>query len=131
MPPGGDEADGRQRREPAADAGAGGADQGRHHDRPDPARQRVPGSQAGAGRFVVVEYDLENTGDRPIDYMREKLILDGKTYEADGSVSYYLNPKDPMPLQPGMRGPSRPRSTCRPTSAGRMREGVLAAPAAR
>jgi hypothetical protein len=53
---------------------------------------------------VVVEYDLENTGDRPIDYMREKLIVDGKTYESDGSVSYYLNPDDPMPVQPGMSG---------------------------
>jgi hypothetical protein len=83
------------------------------------------------GRFVVVEYDLENTGDRPIDYMREKLILDGKTYEADGDVSYYLNPKDPMPLQPGMSGTVKTAFDVPDDVADRVREGVFALPAAR
>jgi hypothetical protein len=83
------------------------------------------------GRFVVVEYDLENTGDRPIDYLREKLIVDGKTYEADGSVSFYLNPDDPMPVQPGMSGTVKTAFDVPADVAGRVREGVFALPAAR
>jgi Domain of unknown function (DUF4352) len=83
------------------------------------------------GRFVVVEYDLENTGDRPIDYLREKLIVDGKTYEADGSVSYYLNPKDPMPVQPGMSAAVKTAFDMPADVADRVREGVFALPAAR
>ena len=83
------------------------------------------------GRFVVVEYELENTGDRPIDYLREQLILDGKTYEADGSVSFDLNPDDPTPMQPGMSGTVKVAFDLPPDVAGRVREGVLALPAAR
>jgi hypothetical protein len=83
------------------------------------------------GRFVVVEYDLENTGDRPIDYLREKLIVDGKTYEADSSVSFYLNPDDPTPMQPGMSGTVKTAFDVPADVAGRVREGVFALPAAR
>ena len=83
------------------------------------------------GRFVVVEYDLENTGDRPIDYLREKLILDGRTYEADNSVSFYLNRDDPMPLQPGMSGTVKTAFDVPADVADRVREGVFALPAAR
>ncbi len=83
------------------------------------------------GRFVVVEYDIENTGDRPIDYLREKLIVDGKTYEADGSVSYDLNPKDPMPVQPGMSATVKTAFDVPGDVADREREGALALPAAR
>jgi hypothetical protein len=83
------------------------------------------------GRFVVVEYDLENTGDRPIDYLREMLIVDGKTFEADGSVSFYLNPDDPTPMQPGMKGTVKAAFDVPADVAGRVREGVFALPAAR
>jgi Domain of unknown function (DUF4352) len=83
------------------------------------------------GRFVVVEYDLENTGDRPIDYLREMLIVDGKTYEADSGVSYYLNPDDPMPLQPGMSATVKTAFDLPADAAARVREGVFALPAAR
>jgi hypothetical protein len=83
------------------------------------------------GRFVVVEYDLENTGDRPIDYLREHLIVDGKTYEADSGVSFYLNPDDPTPMQPGMSGTIKTAFDVPADVADRVREGVFALPAAR
>jgi hypothetical protein len=83
------------------------------------------------GRFVVVEYQLDNTGDRPLDYLREKLILDGKTYEAEGSVSYDLNPKDPLPVQPGMSATVKAAFDVPADVAERAREAVFALPAAR
>jgi hypothetical protein len=83
------------------------------------------------GKFVIVDYQLENTGDQPIEYIPEKLVLDGKTYSADGSVAYYLNQKDPLPLQPGMSATVRTAFDVPPAAAGRVREAALALPAAR
>jgi hypothetical protein len=99
-------------------------------DQIQPDSQYLDPKQA-RGRFVVVEYELENTGDRPLDYLREKLILDGKTYEADGSVSYYLNRDDPLPLQPGMSGTVKTAFDLPPDVAGRVKEAVFVLPAAR
>jgi Domain of unknown function (DUF4352) len=99
-------------------------------DQIQPDSQYLDPKQA-RGRFVVIEYQLENTGDRPLDYMREKLILDGKTYEADGSVSFDLNPKDPMPVQPGMSSTVKTAFDVPPDVADRFKEAVFALPAAR
>jgi hypothetical protein len=99
-------------------------------DQIQPDSQYLDPKQA-RGRFVVVEYELENTGDRPIDYLREKLIVDGKTFEADGSVSFYLNPDDPTPIQPGMKGTVKTAFDVPADVADRVREGVFALPAAR
>jgi hypothetical protein len=89
----------------------------------DPKRAR--------GRFVVIDYELENTGDQPIEYVREKFILDGKTYSADDKVSFDLNPKNPLPLQPGMSATIHTAFDVPPDAADRAREGALALPAAR
>jgi hypothetical protein len=91
-------------------------------DRPDKAR----------GTFVAVAYRLNNTGDQPLEFLDEKLVVDGKTYTADSGVDFDLNPKDPLPLQPGEKATLRAAFDVPPAVADRVRaDGALSLPAAR
>jgi hypothetical protein len=91
-------------------------------DRPDKAR----------GTFVAVAIRLNNTGDQPLDFLDQKLIVDGKTYTADSDVDFNLNPKDPLPLQPGEKATLRAAFDVPPDVADRAKaEGALSLPAAR
>jgi len=91
-------------------------------DRPTKAR----------GRFVAVAFRLNNTGDQPLEFLDEKLLVDGKTYSADDDVEFNLNPKDPLPLQPGEKATLRAAFDVPPSVADRVRAtGALSLPAAR
>jgi hypothetical protein len=91
-------------------------------DRPDKAR----------GTFVAVAIRLNNTGDQPLEFLDQKLVVDGKTYTADSDVDFNLNPKDPLPLQPGEKATLRAAFDVPTDVAGRAKaDGALALPAAR
>jgi hypothetical protein len=91
-------------------------------DRPEKAR----------GKFVAVAYRLDNTGDQPLEFLDEKLIVDGKTYSSDNGPGFYLNPHDPLPLQPGEKATVRVAFDVPPAVAARVRaDGALSLPAAR
>jgi hypothetical protein len=84
------------------------------------------------GTFVAVAFRLNNTGDQPLEFLDEKLIVDGKTYTADSDVDFNLNPKDPLPLQPGEKATLRAAFDVPAAVADRARaDGALALPAAR
>jgi hypothetical protein len=55
------------------------------------------------GRFLIVTYELTNSGNSPIEDLEPMLTVDGKTYSNDHHVEYDLYPEDekPLPLQPG------------------------------
>jgi hypothetical protein len=63
-----------------------------YYDRPALAR----------GAFIVVGFRVDNTGGQPIDFLNEKLIVDGHTYTANPRVAFSLSPGGfPLPIQPG------------------------------
>ena len=84
------------------------------------------------GTFVAVAFRLNNTGDQPLEFLDEKLIVDGKTYSADNDPDIYLNPHDPLPVQPGEKATLRAAFDVPPAVADRVRAtGALSLPAAR
>jgi hypothetical protein len=84
------------------------------------------------GTYVAVAFQLNNTGDQPLEFLDSKLIVDGKTYSADSGVDFYVNPHDPLPLQPGEKATLRAAFDVPPAVADRARAaGALSLPAAR
>lgn len=55
------------------------------------------------GRYLIVTYELTNTGDKPIDGIEPQLVVNEKTYAVARSVDYelYGDAGRPFPLQPG------------------------------
>jgi len=56
------------------------------------------------GRYVVVGYELLNTGDRPITSVRPGLVIDGKHFSEDTRAGFEVRARDVFPLQPGAGG---------------------------
>lgn len=55
------------------------------------------------GRYLIVTYELTNSGKSPIDDIEPQLVVDERTYAAASGVDYdlYGDQKRPWPLQPG------------------------------
>ena len=67
-----------------------------------PARNRYDQPEPARGRFVIVKYALENTGDEPITSLRPSLIVDEKTFTESPKAYKLTDYSDsPFPLQPG------------------------------
>ena len=67
-----------------------------------PARNRYSDATPARGRFVIVRYALENTGNEPITSIRPSLVADEKTYtESPDSFKLTDYSDSPFPLQPG------------------------------
>jgi hypothetical protein len=56
-----------------------------------------------SGRFVVVSYELENRGTKPISFLLSNLLVGGQLHRSSfrGSYNLYGSGGDPYPLQPG------------------------------
>jgi hypothetical protein len=53
------------------------------------------------GRFVVITFRASNHGDAPLDRLDSALTLDPRRYAADDTAQLVLQPRTPLPLQPG------------------------------
>ena len=99
-----------------------------------PPPTRFGRTERARGRFVVVSYSLENTGDEPIEFLESKLVVGGRTYSADSGVAYNLqgNRDRPLPAQPGESVTLREAFDVPPDVAEQaLAEGLLALPAER
>lgn len=56
------------------------------------------------GTFIVASFKVTNTGREPLDSLRPNLLIDGKRYSEDESVSFDIGNPDTFPIQPGDSG---------------------------
>lgn len=57
--------------------------------------------QRATGRFLLVRYELFNTGSEPITTLRPGLVVDGKHFTEDFEAGFSVRPRGVFPLQPG------------------------------
>src|SRR3954451_8378784 len=87
-----------------------------------------------SGKYVVVQYEVENRSKTPIAFLQPLVGLDERTYKEASGVSYNLSggKEDPFPLQPGQSATVKTAFDVPATVAEQIKdEGVFIVPAGR